>query len=476
MTDTSGLMALEARLRQDLAFLDLPAKPWLPERGPDHPHVAIIGAGMAGLAAAGALRLLGIPTILVDQAPAGQEGPWATTARMETLRSPKQLAGPALGLPALTFRAWFEAQFGLTAWEELDKIPRVQWAEYLRWYRQVLDLQVRNEHRVLGVRPHAAGVTLNLSTPEGDSTLEARRVIIATGRAGLGGPSLPAFVKHLPTTHWSHTGQPLSDAAQRGLRIGVVGAGASAMDAAATALEAGAASVDLLIRRADLPRVNKGKGAGSPGLLNGYWSLPDREKWRLRHYINQQQVPPPRGSTLRVSRHSNARFHFTSPVLDVELSGSELKVRTPQRTLTLDHLILGTGYRVDWQARPEFAPFADQVRSWSARYQPGEDEGDAELESFPDLGPHFEFQPGEGADCPGLERLHCFCYPATLSHGSIAGDIPAISNGAQRLAQALAGLLYIEDLAWHGERLAAYAEPELNGDEWTPFPPTAALP
>ena len=46
-------------------------------------------------------------------------------------------------------------------------------------------------------------------------------------------------------------------------RVGV-GAGASAMDSAATALEAGAASVDLLIRRDDIPRINKGKGAGNP--------------------------------------------------------------------------------------------------------------------------------------------------------------------------------------------------------------------
>src|SRR6185295_5419019 len=120
---------------------------------------AIIGAGMAGLAAAFALKCQAVRSLRIfDRAPAGFEGPWATTARMETLRSPKELTGPALGLPALTFRAWFEAQFGLAAWDAMDKIPRLQWADYLRWYRQVLGLDVRNRQRVRAVLPRADGV------------------------------------------------------------------------------------------------------------------------------------------------------------------------------------------------------------------------------------------------------------------------------------------------------------------------------
>jgi cation diffusion facilitator CzcD-associated flavoprotein CzcO len=110
---------------------------------------------------------------------------------METLRSPKTLTGPALGFPALTFRAWFEAQFGLDAWEALDKIPRLQWMEYLRWFRRVMQLDIRNEHRVLAVQPRADGiVALQLQSPAGTSTVLARRVVVATGRDGLGGAYL----------------------------------------------------------------------------------------------------------------------------------------------------------------------------------------------------------------------------------------------------------------------------------------------
>src|ERR1700728_2089218 len=125
---TAGLAALEERLRQDLAWLQLPAKPWVPRRvldGQDVVDVVIVGAGMAGLVASAMLKRLGVDHQLVlDRARAGEEGPWVTFARMRTLRSPKELTGPAMCMPALTFRAFFEAQFGKTAWHALDRPSR----------------------------------------------------------------------------------------------------------------------------------------------------------------------------------------------------------------------------------------------------------------------------------------------------------------------------------------------------------------
>jgi thioredoxin reductase len=307
-----GLAALEARVHQDLQWLALPGKSWTPATVRDGVpviDVAIIGGGQAGMAASVALSHLGIPNVIYDQSPKDFEGPWATTARMETLRSPKTLTGPALGFPALTFRAWFEAQFGLDAWEALDKIPRLQWMEYLRWFRRVMQLDIRNEHRVLAVQPRADGiVALQLQSPAGTSTVLARRVVVATGRDGLGGASVPPLAAQLPRERWAHSSDVFDYASLKGKRVGVVGGGSSAMDSAATALEEGAARVDLLIRRKELPRINKGKGAGNPGLVNGHLHLPDEWKWRIRHYVNVQQVPPPSGSTRRVSRFANARF------------------------------------------------------------------------------------------------------------------------------------------------------------------------
>ena len=468
----AGLAALERRLAQDLEWLGGPARDWMPRRqheGQDVLDVAIIGGGQAGLAAAVGLAQLGIRAVILDRASAGYEGPWATTARMETLRSPKELTGPAMGLPALTFRAWFEAQFGLAAWEALDKIPRLQWMDYLRWYRRVMAVDVRNDTQVVGLHPRPDGmVRLDLKAPAGASSVMARRVVLATGRDGLGGPAIPAFMQALPRAKWAHSSHELDYGRLAGLRVGVIGAGSSAMDSAGTALEAGAHSVELLIRREDLPRVNKGKGAGVPGLTQGHWDLPDELKWKVRHYINVANVPPPHGSTLRVSRFPNAYFNFGCPVRGLRLVDDVIHVATPKADFELDFLIVATGFRVDWASRAEFSAIAPHIRTWGDRFEPQAGSEDGELSDSPDLGPVFEFQQRSEGACPGIERIHCFCYPAALSHGAVSGDIPAISDGAQRLASGLASLFYREDFETHYARLEAFTEPELFGDEWTP--------
>ena len=467
-----GLDVLQARLEQDLAWLELPAKRWVVAReheGQPIIEVAVIGGGMAGMAAAASLTLTGIQAIIFDRAPSGFEGPWVTSARMETLRSPKQLTGPALGLPALTFRAWFEAQFGLDAWAALDKIPRTQWMDYLRWYRKALKLDVRNQHHVTHIAPLAEGlVQLTMDTSTGALTLYARRVVLATGRDGLGGAYVPEFATALPRTHWAHSSDPLNYSTLAGKRIGVIGGGASAMDSAATALEAGAASVDLLIRRDDLPRVNKGKGAGHAGMITGFVDLPDTWKWKIRHYLGVEQVPAPRGSTLRVSKHSNARFNLSCPIDSIDVHEQSLNVQTPRGVFELDFLIFSTGFKIDWWARPEYAGIAPHVLAWKHRQLELSAPPSQEMLDSPDLGPAFEFKEKTPGICPGLSSIHCFCYPAALSHGTVSGDIPAISEGAKRLSAGIASLFYREDIAEHYHRMELFNDPELLGDEWIP--------
>ena len=100
--------------------------------------------------------------------------------------------------------------------------------------------------------------------------------------------------------------------------------------------------------------------------------------------------------------------------------------------------------------------------------RPGPSQEDQELSDSPDLGPAFELQEKTAGECPGLDRIHCFCYPAALSHGTVSGDIPNISDGARRLSTGIASLFYREDFEQHYARLLAYDEPELLGDEWVP--------
>src|SRR6185295_10115670 len=124
----------------------------------------VVGGGMCGQTAAFALLREGIRNIrCVDREPYGREGPWATYARMEILRSPKHLTGPDLGVAALTYRAWHEARYGTEHWEKLHKIPRLDWAAYLLWVRETAGLKIENAVEATGLDLDKAFVKVNLS-------------------------------------------------------------------------------------------------------------------------------------------------------------------------------------------------------------------------------------------------------------------------------------------------------------------------
>ena len=53
-----------------------------------------------------------------------------------------------------------------------------------------------------------------------------------------------------------------------------------------------------------------------------------------------------------------------------------------------------------------------------------------------------------------------------MSHGPISGDIPAISIGAERLADGVASALFAEDYESTWRRLLAWDNPELRGNEY----------
>ena len=202
--DQQGLSFLEGQLHQGLEFLLYPGKEWVSHQV-GVSDVVIIGGGMCGMVAWLGLVTGGIRNIRVlDRSPAGMEGPWLTYARMETLRSPKQLTGPAFGHGALTFQAWYRAQFGQKSWDDLDKIPRPMWMDYLRWYRKALSIPVENDVSVSHVEPEGKLLRLHLMGGA-EQTILTRKLVFATGRDGTGKPNIPEFVNELPRNRWAHS-------------------------------------------------------------------------------------------------------------------------------------------------------------------------------------------------------------------------------------------------------------------------------
>lgn len=469
----ASLAELEARFRRECELLLVPpARSWLePRVHPEHGRmtdVAIIGAGMAGLAAAMALKRLGVANVrIIDRSPKGREGPWLTYARMEALRSPPELVGPALGFPSLTFRAWYEAQHGGAAWQRLHRIPRTLWMEYLHWYRRQVSPSIENGCELTALSGGPDHVVLSLRSPVGESCLAARRVILATGRDGLGGPFVPDLFRGLGRNVCVHSSDDIDFRALEGKSVGVVGAGASAVDNAAEALEHGAARVAMLVRKPEVPRVNRGMGIGSPGMWHGFHDLSPEQRWAIVQVIADSAIPPPRDSMLRCSRRPGfSVITGCRPVAAWEDNGRVL-LDTSRGRLGFDTLILATGFAVDWARRPELAGLAQHVTLWKHVFSPP-DGRPFEQGDDPWLGPALEFKERTPGATPWVERVHCYAFPAFLSHGPLTGDIPAISVGADRIAQGIASRLFVEDYEINWQKLLAYDTPELKGDEFRP--------
>lgn len=438
--------------------------------------VLVVGAGMNGIAATAGLIFKGVRNVaLIDRSEPGREGPWLTYARMGTLRSPKTLPGPALNIPSLTYRAWHEARFGTDDWNALYKIPNELWQAYLSWLQTVLALPVRHRVQLAGLEPAGPLLRATLREGDGERSVFARRAVLATGRGGAGGDDWPSLVdRALAPQLVAHTNDPIDFARLRGKSIAILGGGSSGWDNAATALEQGAARVDMYVRRRVLPQVNKGRGSAFPGFLQGWSALPDAERWRLMVYLNDVQAPVPHETVHRTLAQPNFHIHLGCPVQAVHGGDDGISLVLTHDPLPRRHdfLIVATGFRVDAQAIPELAAFADDIATWGDRYTPPSELQRGDLARHPYLGPGFELTEREAGRNPTLAQIHLVNHGATLSHTAIASDIPGVNIAAERVSAAITASLFREDIEVMRRRVEDFDEPELVGTPF--FVPTTA--
>ncbi|WP_298214987.1 FAD-dependent oxidoreductase [Acidocella sp.] len=464
----SALAALSARVRHDLECLDYPARPWVrPHTSPEgHVHdVLIIGGGQSGLACAFALLREKVENILViDENPPGQEGPWVTYARMVTLRTPKHLTSVDLGIPSLTFRAWWEAQYGPEGWKALGKIPRGEWMRYLVWYRKTLGLPVRNETRATLIEPVRRGLfrvrAAGPGAPESGFFL-ARKVVLATGIQGGGEWHTPDFIKALPKSRYAHTAEAVDYAALAGRKIGILGGGASAFDNAQYALGAGAAAVDVFIRRAALPRVNPIRIMESAGFLGHFSDLSDAQRYDgISHFLSFNQ-PPTNDTFSRAAAYPGFTFHPGEPWLAVRETPAGVEVTTPKGGYVFDFLVLSTGLLTDARLRPELALLAGDIACWRDKYQPPKP--NPLVDDHPYLQPDFAFTPRSPAAAARLHGLFNFNYAALASLGLSASALSGMKFAVPKLTYGIVSQLFTDDAAEILADYKAYAEEEFTG-------------
>lgn len=460
-----GLSLLEARVASDLERIAHPRAAWLePRTGPDGKpafDVIIVGGGQSGLATAFGLLRSKVTNILVlDRMPAGAEGPWLSYARMHTLRSPKDFTGPDLDIPSLTYQSWHEARFGVESWAALDLIPRGLWADYLQWYRHVTRLPVRNDAAVTDIAPAGCLIAVTADTPEGAVTLHARKVVLATGQEGMGGWTLPAPIAALPAHRRAHVAEAIDFEALRGKRVAVVGAGASAFDNAATALEAGAAAVHLLCRRNEIQVVQPYRWLTFRGFLRHLGDLDDEWRWRFMRKVMSMREGFPQATYDRCARHEAFSLHLGAPVLRADDTPDGVTLSLPDGQLAVDFVIAATGIAIDMSARPELQRFADNIATWADRHEPPEAERDERLGQFPYLADSYSLMERVPGATPFLRDIHLFSIASTMSFGASGSSINAMTTAVPRLVNGITRDLFSDDLERHWAAFQAYDVPQ----------------
>lgn len=463
---SDALAGLEAGVRADLDKIAHPGAAWLePKTGPDgNPalDVLIIGAGQSGIAIGfGLMRSRVSNILLIDKAEEGKEGPWLTYARMPTLRSPKDYTGPDLDIPSLTYQSWHEARFGKESWQTLDLIPRAHWAEYLLWLRRTLGLPVCNGCELLEIAPAADGLlAARVKHAAGVETLYARKIVLATGQEGMGGWMIPEPLRDLPASSVATVADDIDFESLRGKRVAVIGAGASAFDNAATALEAGAAEVHLLCRRAQIQVIQPYRWLTFRGFLRHLSDLDDAWRWRFMRKVLEMREGFPQATYDRCARHANFILHEGAPIEAARETGKAIELQTPRGAITADFVIYGAGIDMDFAGRGELSRCAGNIATWADRYQPPEGERNERLGRFPYLADDYAFTERVPGKTPWISDIHLFAIASTMSFGASGSSINAMTTAVPKLVNGLTRGLFRADVERHWASLSAYDVPQ----------------
>jgi FAD-dependent urate hydroxylase len=159
----------------------------------------------------------------------------------------------------------------------------------------------------------------------------------------------------------------------------------------------------------------------------------------------------PLDSLQRAVAFKNFYLHLNSAWSDVAVAGKgKVLAKVASKTRRFDHVIAGTGYRVDLSAMPALARIHESIALWRDRFTPapGEEDGAASLYPYLDAG--FQFLPRGASGAEYLRNIHCFNLAASVSFGIPVGDVPSVVD-QPRLIAAIARDLYVEgvDVAAH---------------------------
>lgn len=462
-----GLPDLEAQVRRDREYYSYYAQPWVISReAPDGQaalDVAIVGAGQNGLGVAYGLSLQGITRVKVfDQNPKDAEGNFHAYRRMHHLRTPKALVGMDFGNPNLTFRRYCEARFGSEYWEGFSTPPREAWNDYLHWFRHTLGIDVVNECRLTRIEPVAEDLfELSFSGAASPGAVFARCVVLATGSSSDTRRNFPDTLRlEASLERWAHGGDVIDFARLRGKRVAILGHGAGAFDAAGTALDHGAARVDLCFRRERIPLVNPRRHMEYAGMMGSYAQAAPECRWRLAHHLAAVDQPPPNPAWQRVKDDPRLFLHPGTTWESLNDSGQGVRVLTPRGAIEAEFAILATGFIRAPLERPEIESFVDAIATWGD-FEPPEGKESDRLRAYPKMGEHFEFLPKTPGKAEFVRRIFSFSFGVGLDLGPHVVSISGMQFSQPKVVEGIRDRLFADDASRYLQAAIDYQEPEL---------------
>jgi Pyridine nucleotide-disulphide oxidoreductase len=386
----------------------------------DNCAVAIIGAGPYGLAAAAHLRAANVPIRIFGKALSFWRASMPTGMKLRSPWVATHIADPHR-------RHTLDDYYSLAGMDPPKLLPVEKFIDYGMWFqkRAAPDLDVRTVTRV-----QAIDGGFRLALEDGDSFV-AKRVVMATGL--LGHEYRPQQFDGFPRALVSHSCEHTDSERYRGKRVAVIGRGQSACESAALLHEAGA-EVEIICRgnliwNADPSQ--RGMLRKSLRALLGDMLIPPSQVGPFPHnWINEAPsiirhfAQPARDRWNELNLRATAILWLRPRLQDVVVDqgrtilaarkeGDGVTLTLDDATKRFDHVLLGTGYRIDVEKMRMLDP---KLRARIARHH-----------GLPVLNGGFE------SSVPGL---HFVGAAAVASFGPLLRFIAGSGFAARRITRA----------------------------------------
>jgi FAD-dependent urate hydroxylase len=387
--------------------------------------VAIIGAGPYGLSAAAHLRTVkGLDVHAFGEPMSFWERNMPKGMLLRSGWAASQIPDPN---QSLTMEAYQEA----SSTRFSTPVPLDHFVEYGRWYQRQA-VPGLDQRKIARVESDAKGFRLMLQDGE---TILARRLVVA---AGIGSFSWrPPEFAGLPSSLTSHTSEHREFRTFAGKQVLVIGSGQSALESAALLHESGA-EVEVVARARHIrwlgglvsrtmqhglgPVISKLLYAPTdvgPAGISKVVARPDlvRKMPRsIQDWLRKRSIRPA-GARWLVARLLKVPMNLGKTIVSAVPVGERIKVKLNDGSeSTIDHVFLGTGYRVDVSKYDFLAPKLAQSIS---RFQ-----------GYPRLKEGFE------SSVPGLHFLGA---PAIWSFGPLMQFVVGTHYSSRALLRCVAG-------------------------------------